>query len=490
MSPFSDVARLRLALRAANVGLWDWDLRTNRVRYSAEWKSQIGYEADEIGDDFDEWRSRVHPDDLDQALRNVQAYLDHPTPAFQQEFRFRHKDGTYRWILAQASIERGDNGVPVRMLGSHVDITERKRAVEALYESERQLNEAQHLAHLGSWFYAVGQGRTWSDEMFELLQLPRDTPLTDEVIRSRIHPEDLAGYLKIGAAAAASGTQDYESHVRVVWPDAQVRTLHLRARFYRDADGQVIGVSGTAQDITERVRADQALREANEQLRALSSRLLEIQEAERRTLAHELHDEIGQALSAVKLNAMAILQSPDPASLTRRIGDHIAIVDRALQQVRSLSLELRPALLDDLGLVPALRWLVDRLGRSSGVSVRLEATGAEVRFAPAVELAGFRIAQEAINNALKHAAPTRITVDLRVEGDRLDLRVRDDGTGFDVARAQRLAAGGGSLGLLGMSERARLAGGRIEWFPLARGTEVHAWFPIGAASRTATKAMG
>lgn len=128
--------RLRLATESSNTGLWDWDLRSNAVWFSPEWKSQIGYKGGEISDHFDEWKSRLHPDDVERSLTKVQRYLEQPWPHYESEFRFRHKDGSYRWILAQGAVVTDDQGAAVRMLGSHVDITERKQAEEALAESE------------------------------------------------------------------------------------------------------------------------------------------------------------------------------------------------------------------------------------------------------------------------------------------------------------------------------------------------------------------
>jgi PAS domain S-box-containing protein len=127
-------------VRAASVGLWDWDLSTNNIHYSDEWKRQIGYEANEISDDLNEWKKRVHPDDLIPTLVKVQKSIDEVRQDHEVEFRFRHKDGTYRWILSQASVFPDDSGEPKKMVGSHVDITERKRAENALIAS-KQFNE-------------------------------------------------------------------------------------------------------------------------------------------------------------------------------------------------------------------------------------------------------------------------------------------------------------------------------------------------------------
>lgn len=134
-------ARLELALEASGVGLWEWDLRTNRVFYSRSWKRQIGYEDHEISDSFDEWRTRVHPDDLDRMLRTVQAFVQEPWPNYEVEFRFRHKDGDYRWILTRAELKRDAQGRAERMLGCHIDITDLKRIEEELKLGEARYRE-------------------------------------------------------------------------------------------------------------------------------------------------------------------------------------------------------------------------------------------------------------------------------------------------------------------------------------------------------------
>jgi signal transduction histidine kinase len=215
---------------------------------------------------------------------------------------------------------------------------------------------------------------------------------------------------------------------------------------------------GMTQDITERKRAAKELEEANHQLRFLSRRLFHLQEEERRHLARELHDEIGQALTAAKINLQSVTGNGDSANFAR-LQETTAILDRLLGQVRQISLDLRPSMLDDLGLVPALRSLLDQQGRRASVAVRLSAENIPEKLDPEIQTTCFRIAQEAITNALRHAGAKRIDVDLQCNNGKFRLRIRDNGTGFDVESAQSQTVG---LGLIGIQERAALLGGRAK----------------------------
>src|SRR5262245_15732384 len=129
--------RMRLAVRASNTGLWDWDIQTGDVYFSPEWKAQLGFADHEIENRFKEWEERLHPDDWERTLSTVKAYLEKPWPNYEVEFRMRHRDGTYRWILARGTLVTDEKGKAQRMLGSHLDITERKQTEEASRTIER-----------------------------------------------------------------------------------------------------------------------------------------------------------------------------------------------------------------------------------------------------------------------------------------------------------------------------------------------------------------
>lgn len=214
-------------------------------------------------------------------------------------------------------------------------------------------------------------------------------------------------------------------------------------------------------------------------LQSLSRRLVEAQETERRNIARELHDEIGQALTITQLNLQELLQTPGTAAWQPRLSESLQAVERVLEQVQDISLNLRPSILDDLGLEAALVWLTQRQATAAGLKSEVRAAPLKRRLDMVIETECYRIAQEALTNVVRHARARTVRVELRTAEAQLHLRVSDDGVGFDVAAARENAVRGGSLGLLSMEERAVLGAGRLQLFSgHQQGTEVHAWFPL------------
>jgi len=232
-------------------------------------------------------------------------------------------------------------------------------------------------------------------------------------------------------------------------------------------------------EVAHRQQAEAALRERERLLRTLSRKLLNAQEAERRRIARELHDEVGQTLTAVKIQLQGLLLSGDAAAPRPGMEGCIATVEQLLGQVRTLSVDLRPSLLDDLGLVAALRSHVARQARLANLTAKVSADGLGALTDPELETACFRLAQETLTNVIRHAGAKTVRIDLRRIDNDLHVIIRDDGSGFDVTAAHARAARGDSLGLVGMRERVTLLGGRfrIRSAP-GRGTTVHASFPL------------
>jgi two-component system sensor histidine kinase UhpB len=246
-------------------------------------------------------------------------------------------------------------------------------------------------------------------------------------------------------------------------------------------------------DVTERLRTQQTLERLNrelelshERLRALSRRLFEVQEEERRRLARDLHDDVGQALTALKIQLESVARAGGEAAARSRVDECVDTVQHTLERVRQLSLSLRPPQLDDLGLAAAVRSHLDRQARVAGLQAHFETEDAPQELAPDTETACFRVAQEAINNVLRHARARNLWVRLFTAGGRLAISVRDDGRGFDLDSVRERSANGSSLGLIGMEERMALAGGSFELRSSpGQGTILLATFPLTAARERA-----
>ncbi|HRF73739.1 MAG TPA: GAF domain-containing protein [Accumulibacter sp.] len=232
---------------------------------------------------------------------------------------------------------------------------------------------------------------------------------------------------------------------------------------------------------SRRQRAEADLRSARDRLHELSARLIGVQEAERRRLARDLHDDIGQNLTMIKivLHGLARWGAGGDAEAVREAGE---IADRTLQRVRALSVALRPPQLDDLGLVPALRAHLDSTCRHAGIKATLVADECPAHLPEEIGIACFRIAQEALNNVVRHAGATAVALELRLADGALRLSLRDDGHGFDVPAALTSATRGQSLGLLSMQERAELVGGQLTVSSGAAGSEVRASLPLAEAT--------
>lgn len=238
---------------------------------------------------------------------------------------------------------------------------------------------------------------------------------------------------------------------------------------------QQVGMAIQNASLLDQVRA------GRDRLKAIAQRDLDVQEAERRHIARELHDVIGQALTALKVNLQGIQYTDETNRFESQLRDSIGIIDRTLQQVRDLSLDLRPSLLDDLGVVSAIRWYLDHQAQRAGFEAQFLADPPEMRLYPELETTCFRVVQEAITNVIRHAQATVVRVELRQDQEMLILTIRDDGVGFDVRAAKMRGGGDPSLGLFSMEERVQLMGGQIEVHSdtaLQLGTMIRCIFPM------------
>jgi PAS domain S-box-containing protein len=345
-------------------------------------------------------------------------------------------------------------------------IAERRRAEVALRESEERYRELFENARDAIYVHDLEGNYIRVNRATETLTGYKREEIVGHNFVEFV-PATHVRYVResFGAKLAEQGETTYEADV--IAKDGHRVPVEVRSRAIYE-NGVMVGVQSTARDIT-------AHRLAQDALQMFSRQLIKAQEDERRRIARELHDQIGQVLTAVKINLDSVQQASRASEVSGYLKDNIEAVDEALRLVRDLSVDLRPPVLDDFGLATALRWYVERYTKRTGleVDVVIELPDQDDRFSRELETACFRIAQEALTNIVRHARATQVLLQLVKDDNVLLLLVRDNGVGFDPESLRKRAPRAATLGLISMQERAHAAGGTIEIDSvISSGTEV------------------
>jgi len=470
--------RLMLAFAGAKEGVWDWNLETGAVIYSSRWKQMLGYGDDEIPANVNAWEMLLHPDDRTRAEALNDA-VRQGRPIYEGEFRLRHKEGHYITVLTRGlPIRRPSDGPIVRIVGTHLDITERKRTETALRESEERLSLAFAGAQEGIWDWNLETDAcVYSSRWKQMLGYDDDEIESHISAWERlVHPDDRA-IADQAHESVARGQPTYEAEFRLRHKDGHyVQILSRGFPVRREPGGKVVRIVGTHFDLTERKK-----REAEHARTELLAHLVFVQEDERRRIARDMHDQFGEQLTTLSLR-IALLRDacgerPDLASHVSALTE---IAQRLDRDVDELVWQLRPTALDDLGLRAALANYIQEWAERSNVVAELHTTGLlDDRLAPEVETALYRIAQEALTNVAKHSRARRVGVILERRPDCVLLIVEDDGVGFSDTDGDKERRG---YGLVGMQERAALVGAslQIESTP-GKGTTVLVRIAVPAA---------
>jgi len=342
------------------------------------------------------------------------------------------------------------------------DVTERKQAEEQLKRSEAYLVESERLSHVGSWAVTITPPRKllfWSEENYRICGFDpaNGTPSLRAVV-GRIHPEDHAKGDE-AVRAAIRERRDFVFDCRIILPDGTTKFCHSIGHPVLSPTGDVVEFTGTVMDVTESKRAEDALQRSFDQLHALTAQLQSVREEERTGVAREIHDELGQALTAIKLDVTALVRElpADQGPAVQRGQSILKLLDEAIQSVQRISTDLRPGILDDLGLAAALEWAAEDFEGRTETKCRIRMPEEDITIDPDRATALFRIFQETLTNVARHAEATEVNVRLGKENDDLVLEVHDNGLGI---REEQLSSGK-SLGILGMRERALLLGGEL-----------------------------
>lgn len=475
--------QFRLFIEHAPVAIAMFDRQMRYLAVSRRWQQEYGSGApDLVGcsqyemfpDLPEDWKA-VHQRALAGAVER------------REEDRWVRRDGTVLWIFWEVQPWRTPTGEIGGIIIFSEDITERKRAEDelrrlyseleqqvegrtsALRESEERFRIVARVTNDLLYDWDVATNTVWRSDGFQQVF---GSPAKSDVHwwSSRIHPDERDRVLAQLQAKMHDETTIFRRDYRLQRSTGDYAFVTDTTFLVRDEKGTVTRAIGAMTEITERKEAEAAQRR-------LTRQLLTLQEEERRYLARELHDEVMQTLTALQMNLDRAAN--DLPSLPEPLRTSMALVDDLMEQIRTLSLELRPTMLDELGLAAAVEWYCQRQAPRLGLRVHYTGEPELPRPSPTVETTCFRVIQEAVTNVAKHAHTDEVWISLQREDGDLHLSIRDQGVGFDVEAVRQYTGQHVGIGLRGMEERLWLVGGRltIRSTP-GHGTEINAWAPF------------
>lgn len=418
---------------------------------------QLGYELKQMIGRSGFWVELSHPDDLEDVGATISRFFQQGY--IQNELRIRLKNGSYRWYQNNLKLIRDSKGKPIEVIGYLMDIHRSKEAEMALQEREARLAHAQKLTHVGSWERDLVNGNErWSNEVFRIFGYAPQafTPSAARLLEF-VHPDDrgrFQSYMHQGQATK----EQFDFEFRVQRSNGEVRIVRALNEVARNRKGEAVLLLGTLQDVTERRQADAQLRRSHEELRRLADHLQSARENERISIAREIHDEMAQSLTAQKIDLVRLRSKlPDDPFLTEISEEILQSVNQTISSVQRILTELRPALLDDLGLVAAIEWQVKEFQRRAEMQCHFSLPEEEPELTHEERTALFRIMQESLSNVLRHSNATEVWLELIVDELWLLMNITDNGKGISDLEV----LGSRSFGLMGMRERAHIFGGTV-----------------------------
>jgi len=445
------------AQHLARLGSWDWDIATNTLTWSDELYSIYGINPEDVEPTYEAFLERVHPEDRALVKTAIEkAYSDH------QPFTFTHRiqrpDGEVRTLFVRGVVLEDEKGKPIRMVWTGLDVTDGLVVEEALKQTQQRYQELIDSVDGIVWEANASLEMTFvSKQAEQLLGYPVELWTQEPMFwQNHMLPFDRDLVVeRCRSALQKKGREEFE--FRMVAADG--RTIWLRGIVRGVAEQKQDKLRGIMVDISERKNVEARLKESFEQLRNLAVRLQSVREEESTRIALEIHDELGQALTGLKMDLTWLHKkiSPDQPALAEKVGSMLKLIDSTIQTVRRISTELRPGVLDDLGLVAALEWQSDEFQRRTGIRCQVSLPEDSVALDKEKSTAVFRIFQETLTNIARHAKAKNVTITMRYDAEHLYLVVRDDGIGIPMQKISDPH----SMGLISMRERAVFLGGKL-----------------------------
>lgn len=475
--------RYNMISLATNDVVWDWDLVTDQIWWNDAYYHQFGYQRDSSSGTVDCWYRALHPDDKERVVEGIHRAIQSTESYWSDEYRFLKADGTICQIYDRGYIIRDEEGRGVRMIGAMADITEIKSATEKLRLSEEKYRMLFNKNPMPMWvldyetmkFLAVNEAALrhygYSEKEFLAMTALDIRPAED-------HEHFIEKHHQRHSSLYRSGIW---RHCKKSGEIIDVE-IHAYPLLYEGRQAELVLVN----DVTEKRKTETLLQQSYEDIRRLASYLEEVRENERISIAREIHDELGQQLTVLKMD-IAWLHRKLPeknASLEAKMKELLDMVDRTIRSVRKISSDLRPSVLDDLGLVAALEWQSREFEKKSGIQTRFKANLTEMNLPHQLATGLFRIYQESLTNVARHAGAKEVNSALSHHNGSLTFVIEDNGNGFDITKIEQKK----TLGILGMRERVSLMGGhfRIISNP-GQGTRIEISIPLNQQMLNQTK---
>lgn len=466
--------------------IWRSDATGKSDYVNRAWQDFTGLSLEESYGDA--WVDLIHPDDRPRCFAAYEAAFNART-SYETEFRFRRHDGEYCWILDRGLPYYDLDGTFAGYIGYSHDISERVKTEQALRESEKRFRETlENIKLIAVRLDAAGTVTFCNDFFLDLVGWRREEVLGTNWF-DRFVPPDQGTVKRVFYSSFASGAIPAHFQNDILTRTGERRFISWTNTVLRDGTGVVTGVMSIGEDVTERKRAENTLSRYQEELKRLTSELSLTEERERRRLATDLHDRIGQTLAFAKIRADSLRYhvSPEGEEPLREVTE---LLEQTIQDVRSLIFQISPPLLYEVGLEAALEWLAESFQKEHGFAVSFHDDGAFKPLGEEAKVTLFQVVRELLINAAKHGRPRQVRLSVQRSEGRIVICVEDDGAGFDVAQelAPPRSRSVTGFGLFSIRQRLEHLGGEIRFDScVGRGTIATVAFPLTPADAAVEK---
>jgi PAS domain S-box-containing protein len=451
--------------------IWMADKNGNLTYFNQRWFDYTGFgKEDALGDG---WLEILHPDQREDCMTKWQEALDTGT-LIANEYLLRRFDGVYRWHLGKGVPLKDEQGNILNWFGICIDVHDQRITAAASAILAERLVLAMEAGETGTFEVYPDTGEAiWSDQCRAILGVPKSSLPGIEAMMNLVHPEDQGRLSQLmDALRSANPPAEMDLEYRIIRADGELRWIAAKGRSSRNSE--IPGgkrFTGVVTDITIRKQAEQ------ERL-AFMVHIEAAREKERTYVAREIHDELGQTLTAVKMDVAwikkRVLEFESLGDVTDRADDSLILLDQSIQTVRRISTELRPGVLDDLGLCAAVEWLARTFAIHTNVVPTLHIEMDDSDLPVSYQTALFRVSQEALTNITRHAEATQVVISLIRDEAGIKLTITDNGCGFSTVSKH-----GRSFGVIGMRERISALGGQFNVHSnIGQGTTIMALLPF------------